>query len=136
MIEEFDEINNVKNLFAKILGSEVEIIDNLDGTKENVFIMLLEKLEASYKKETSLFSDFGIDVSLFTDDLWFVVEGFFKMLYGEEVSEMILWYLFDRINEKGEINEFIVDEEEGEGVIIKTPKELWDFIFSRKNLEE
>lgn len=132
MSEEFEGIKDIKKLFLQVLGSEVEVIDNLDGTKENVFILLIERLERAFNKENNAFTTFGLDVSPFTDDLWFVVEGFLKMVYGEAATNIIYWYIFDRINVDGEEEELLVEDEET--VKISSVKELWDFIFSRRGL--
>ena len=41
MEDEFEGINDIKELFNQILGSEVTIKDNLDATEEGVFLVFI-----------------------------------------------------------------------------------------------
>ena len=45
MSEELSGLNDIKDLFSKILGSDITIKDNIDATDEVVFITMVNKLE-------------------------------------------------------------------------------------------
>ena len=73
---------DLKKLFNIILGTNVNIKDNIDESEELVFHSFIKKLENSYKIENEVFESGGIDLTKVTDGLWFVVENTLKMLYG------------------------------------------------------
>ena len=132
MSEELSGLNDIKDLFSKILGSEVTIKDNIDATDEAVFILMIQKLEKTIKMEHKVFEVGGIDAHGLTDSLWFVVESCFKFIYGSEAASTISWYLYERKNPNGKI--VPLEEEDGKKFILKNPKMLWAYI-KRKYLK-
>ena len=131
MEHEFQGAKDMKALFKKILGSDVTIKDNLNATEETVFDVFLKKLDESRKKEDLIFDEGGLDLKSVTDPLWVVVEAMIKMIYGQDAADIILWWLFERYDNKtGRLIEFI-DEDTGKRYNLSTPKELYPFIKHR-----
>ncbi len=126
MDNEFEGINDIKELFNQILGSEVTIKDNLDATEEGVFLVFIKKLEEAYEIENNLFEVSGIELTKITDPLWFVLENTFKFLYGEEAADLVWWYIFDRFNPDGTI--VPLEDESGKQYTFNSPKDLWSYI--------
>lgn len=126
MSEEFEGIDDIKDLFNQILGSEVIIKDNIDATEEGVFIVFIKKLEEAYNVENQLFEVSGIELAKVTDPLWFVLENAFKFLYGEEAADLVWWYIFDRFNPDGSV--VPLEDENGKEYIFKDAKDLWSYI--------
>jgi hypothetical protein len=120
---EFEGINDVKKLFKKILGSEVIVNDSMDVTEEIIFVVFIQRLEEAFETENKLYEIGGIELGQITEPLWFVLESAFKILYGEDTTNLIWWYIFDRIEEDGEILPFT--DEDGKEYIFNNVKELW-----------
>jgi hypothetical protein len=126
-----DENNDLKSLFKLILGTEVNIKDNIDETEEAVFKSFIQKLENSYKIENEVFESSGIDLTKVTDGLWFVLENSLKMLYGQDAGDIIIWYIYDRFNPDGSIVPL-----EGPGdkqFLLKNSDDLWSYIKYKSN---
>lgn len=116
----------LQELFKGILGTEVSIKDNLDANEEIAFKLFIERLELAYNTENKIFEEGGIELTKVTDHLWFVVESCFRTIYGEDATDMIIWYIYDRFNPDGSIVPL-----EGPGdklFIIKDPSDLWSYI--------
>ena len=126
----FKDSGAIRELFKTILGSDVTIKDNLKGTEETVFCLFISKLDESRVKEDMIFDEAGIDLKKVTDPLWLVIENMMRMLYGEEATEMIMWYLFERFDSNGKLLE-LFDEVTKKKYKIKTPKDLFAFIKHR-----
>jgi hypothetical protein len=124
--KEFEGMKDIKNLFREVLGSDVEIKDNIDATEENVFVLFIEKLCKTLSNEEEIEKLSGIDLSKHTDDLWFVVENSFKFLYGEEATEIIFWYVYRRYEDKCKL-----EDENGKKHKIDTPQKLWLYVKNR-----
>ena len=105
MSGDFKDSGAIRELFQTILGSDVTIKDNLKGTEETVFCLFISKLDESRIKEDMIFDEAGIDLKKVTDPLWLVIENMMRMLYGEEATEMIMWYLFERFDSNGKLLE-------------------------------
>lgn len=126
MSEEFEGSKDIKDLFKQILGSEVIIKDNIDATEKGVFLLLIKKLEQSNETENLIFEHGGLELAKVTDPLWFVIENSFKFLYGEEIAELVFWYVFDRFNPDGTI--VPLEDEEGKQYTFKDANDLWSYI--------
>jgi hypothetical protein len=124
--KEFEGMKDIKNLFREVLGSDVEIKDNIDATEENVFVVFIEKLEKTFSNEEEIEKLSGIDITKHTDNLWFVVENSFKFLYGEEATEIIFWYVYRRYEDKCKL-----EDENGKKHKIDTPQKLWLYVKNR-----
>lgn len=116
----------LQKLFKIILGTEVNIKDNIDVTEELIFVNLIKKLEESEKMEHTIFQSSGIDLSKVTDGLWFVIENQMRLLYGPESSELIQWYIYDRFNPDGSI--IPLEGPNDKLFILKSPEDLWSYI--------
>jgi hypothetical protein len=123
---EFEGINDVKKLFKKILGSEVIVNDSMDVTEEIIFVVFIQRLEEAFETENKLYEIGRIELGQVTEPLWFVLEHTFKLLYGEEATNLIWWYIFDRIGENNEITPFT--DEDGKEYTFQNAKELWMYI--------
>lgn len=126
--EEYDGAKDMKNLFEEILGSKVIIKDDLENTEEQVFTIFINKLKKQYETENQIHTLSGLEISKVTDNLWYMVESLLKFIYGEEGTEVIMWYVLL----KEEDSEYW--EEDEEAYKIDNTKSLWKFV--NKKLEE
>ena len=126
MSEKFEDIKDIKEIFKKILNADVKIKDNIDNTKKELFIDIVSRLDKAYDMENSLLNKNGIDVSKLTDLFWLTIEDFLIMNYGEESAELVMWYIFDRIDDNNEIIP-LFDNNQNE-YIICNPEHLWEYM--------
>lgn len=126
---EFDGIDDVKNLFKEILGADVVVSDSMDITEEIIFVVFIQRLEESFEIENKLYEIGNIELGQITEPLWFVLEQTFKLLYGEEATNLVWWYIFDRIEKDGSVIPFV--DEDGKEYNFKNAKELWMYINHR-----
>ncbi len=128
--EDFNEAEDMKNLFERILGSEVTIKDDIDNTEEKVFTILVKRLEEQVRVETEIYKLSGLELVKVTEGLWFVVETTLKLLYGELPTEAIMWYILYR--KRDEEDEIVFHDGEQE-IKINTIKRLWKYVKSHLN---
>lgn len=126
--------DDLKNLFNGVLGSEIKIKDNIDATEEKVFCLFIKKLDETFEMENKIYETAGIDLNKVNDGLWFVVENSFRFLYGEDATELIMWYVLNRTNEDGEVE--YLEDEDGKKHIIDTPQKLFKQIKGRNRTED
>ena len=71
--------------------------------------------------------DFKLDLTEYDDKFYNIIDILLLMLYGKEASELIFFYLYDRINpEDNSINALVNDK--GESFILNTPSDLRELI--------
>ena len=128
-MEEFEGTDDLKNLFKEILGSDVDIRDNLVITDESVFCVLINKLDKAHKDDEILFESSGIDLTQSKSELWLVVETLLKLQYGESSFDLIMWWILDRFNPDGKVVPF--EGQDNKTYSIITSKDLYQFMKHR-----
>jgi len=126
---EFEDKDDIKNLFKEILGSDVTLKDTLVQNEESVFCFMINKLDSSHKNDEALFELSGIDLSKSNGDLWMIIEALLKINYGESSFDLIMWWILDRFNPDGKIVPF--EGEDGKTYSIITAKDLYQFLKHR-----
>jgi|TARA_R100000482_G_C5130891_1_gene151812 hypothetical protein len=116
----------IQKLFKAMLGTEVSVRDNFDENEEKIFGTLINKLIDADTMENELASIGGIDAKKLTDPLWIVVEGYMAMIYGEEATKVILWYIYDRVDADGSI--IPLEGKDGKPFYLKNTSDLWSYI--------
>lgn len=119
---------DIKNFGQRL---KLEESKTLKSKKEKeVFIETITLLEHCLKRSDILYEDFNIDLYSYEEYFIKVVENLLLIKYGEAISEIAFWYLYDRVDENGKIYPLIYEEKGKEEIklIIKTPNDLWKFI--------
>jgi hypothetical protein len=118
----------------KYFGKNLKIKDK-DGieeipTEEELFMESINLLENCWKRSNSLFENFGINFIDFETDYHQIIENLILIRYGLLKTEIILWYVFGRLNEENEPSPLVLkyDDRDDEKVFINDAKELWDFL--------
>jgi hypothetical protein len=102
--------------------------------EKEVFIENISILEEILQRSDKLFNGYSIDLYMYEEPFLQIIENMFLLKYGEIISEIVFWYLYDRKDDDGNIYPLVFEEEDKEPVdiILKTPTDLWKFI--NKNL--
>jgi hypothetical protein len=126
MFEGPEEIKHIKKLFDAVLGASTTVKDNIKATESTVFEILIQKADDSLNVEDKLVEVADISIAKITDPLWFVIENQFKLIYGEEATELIMWYLMERLDEDN--NVIPLEDEEENKIILNKPIDLWNYL--------
>lgn len=124
-------INSTQKLFKILLGVDVEVSSSVDANDEAVFVQIVSSLTEAAEREQKLFRTFGLNTTAYTNTLWEVVELLLESVYGNEIQDMILWYIFDRINPDGVIEPVVGNK--GEKIYIKNVRQLWHYTQNHLN---
>jgi len=125
MKNKIDGSDEIEKLFNKILGTKVTIKDNIDQSEEIIFKAFVDKLDKNNIIESQLFEISGLDVTNIVDPLYSIIESTFRMLYGQEATDMVLWYIHDRFDADGNIVKL---DFKGKTFILKDSNDLWNYI--------
>jgi hypothetical protein len=123
-MESNSETEDIKYIFEKILGAEVDTY--YYSNEREVFIRLIELLQIANDSDNNIFDLFGIDMSHFTAPLWDSLSILFGLHFGPEASNLIEWYLFSRIDADGNVIPLI--DEDGDKHLLDSPENLYTFI--------
>jgi hypothetical protein len=104
-------------------------------SEKEVFINLITRLEESWNESALLYDKFKINLLEYEERYFSLLEDMVYYLYEDWEAEIMLWYVYGRIDEEGNLYSLVLNtDEEKKEIIINTPTQLWDFIVMlRKN---
>lgn len=100
-------------------------------TEKEMFTETVEMFQNAWDRSNSTYEKFQINLLEYEEKFYQIIENLFLIKYGLWRTEIILWYIFARVdNEDGSIAPLLIQIEgkEDEEVILKTPEELWDLL--------
>jgi hypothetical protein len=107
-----------------------------DLTEKDLFIKIVGLLDECWTRSNVIEGQFGLGVTNYEEPFYIITEDLIYVHYGKWQGDIILWWVFERLDEEGNllsINLNDYSKEIEEEVFIETAEELWDFI---KKIEE
>lgn len=95
--------------------------------KKKLFLTFLNQTENALVKSTLLQEDFKIDMSRYEETFYQIVDSVILLAWGQEVYEIIYWYLYDRKTPDGE-ETYLIDNRTEEKIYIKNAEELYELL--------
>lgn len=104
-------------------------------SEEEMFVETIDMMSKCWERSNKLYDTFKINFLEYEEEYFRVLENLVVLKYGLWKSEIILWYIFGRIDLDGKMQTLTVqdDGQEPENITLTTPQELWNFL---KKLEE
>ncbi len=125
-MEEFD---NIRQAIDKLLSVK-SAIKRKSKTKEvqarELFITIINSLEMLNNRATILYNDLKLDFSTYDESFLEIIDALMFMKFGEEACEVISFYLWERQNLDGSVNE--LQDAEGNIVPLENATDLWNVI--------
>lgn len=117
------------------LGKQLKLTkrkaSNKKLTDKETFIDLITQLENNWNLSNELYEKYKINLIEYEENFFSLIEDLILLHFGDWKTEIILWYVYGRIDEEGNTFSLMVshkDKKEQEEVIIDNPSQLWDFI--------
>ena len=125
-MENNDHVNGIKKSIDDILHTDTFLKrkkkseDDISRERFEKIITTLEEIEV---REMILGNDLKLDFTEYNEKFYLVIDSLFHMHFGKEATELIFFYLYDRMNPDGTANG--LQNDEGEIVELSSPTDLW-----------
>lgn len=129
MSEEQGHVDGIKKSIEEVIGSNTTLRNKKPSEEDlqrDKFEKIILALEAAEVRTMLMGSEFKIDLSDYNENFYTAIDGLLLLWLGKEACELIFFYLYDRMNPDGSINELV--DADGETVLLTTPMELWFLI--------
>lgn len=97
--------------------------------KKILFLTFLNHVENALVKSQLLHEDFKIDMGKYEETFYEIVDSVILLAWGQEVYEIIYWYLYDRKTPDGE-ETYLIDNRTEEKVYIRNAEELYELLIT------
>lgn len=98
---------------------------------KQTFIDLVDNFSMTHQRSLKVEQEYGLKLEAYDGLFYILIENLFFAYYGEWQGELILWYVYDRLDdEENDIPMIVFDEITGEEeeVNIKDTSDLYSFI--------
>jgi len=126
MIEEYKEIKNAVDEILKTKSVIRRKKKNEADKKRELFCHVVNSIEQLNIRGTLAFADLQLDFEKYDEKFFEIIDSLIYISFGKDCSELIGFYLWNRVNIDGTINPIM--NEEGEEIILETPYDLYDLL--------
>ena len=119
----------VKTTLETMIGTDLSLKrkkkSEHDLNKE-LFEKIIIALERANIRTALVGTEFDIDLSKYDETFYEVIDNLLLMQFGKQAAEVIFFYVYERMNPDGTINE--LRDVNDNPIILNSPSELWDLI--------
>ncbi len=106
-------------------------------SEKEIFTDIVSLLDECFSRSASL-EQHNLNITTYDEPFYIMIENLMFLKYGEWKTDIILWWVYNRYNEEGEImpiklNDHVENVEEE--VMIENADQLWEFLKRIDKLE-
>ncbi len=99
-------------------------------SEKEIFTDIVSLLDECFSRSASL-EQHNLNITTYDEPFYIMIENLMFLKYGEWKTDIILWWVYNRYNEEGEImpiklNDHVENVEEE--VMIENADQLWEFL--------
>jgi hypothetical protein len=98
-----------------------------ENKRKKLFINLIEDLKYVLNRSNTLDREYGINLLIFEDRYFKIVEEILIEHWGELVAEVVFWWIYD-VKDPKESNYYLFEKETNKKYIVKTPTQLYNLL--------
>jgi hypothetical protein len=124
-MKNFGKNVNIKSKKKKAISEKETLID---------IILLLDECFA----RSSLLEQNNLNIMNYEESFYVMIENLLYLKYGENKTDIILWWVYDRFDEEGEIKPIKIlskEDNEKKEIMIQTAEQLYEFLKQIDNQE-
>jgi len=96
--------------------------------KRELFISIINSIDSVNTRQHLMYTDLQLDFTNYDEPFHEIIDALIILNFGKEGADLISWYLWDRINPDGAINELV--DQDGNSFALETPQELWNLLLT------
>jgi hypothetical protein len=102
-----------------------------DDINRDTFEKIILTLEQANVRSSIIGGDFKLDFTSYDETFYEIIDNLILMQFGKEASEVIFFYVYERINPDGTVNELA--DQDNNVVALNNPTDLWMLVNHIKN---
>jgi hypothetical protein len=126
MVEDYKEIKRAVDEILKTSSVIRRKKRNESDKKRELFMYIVNSIEQLNIRGTLAFADLQLDMEKYDEKFFEVIDSLIYISFGKECSELIGFYLWNRVNPDGTINPIL--DEEGVEIFLETPYDLYNLL--------
>jgi hypothetical protein len=124
----------VKQTLETMIGTDLSLKRKKKSEHDlnkDMFEKIVIALEKANVRTAIVGSEFDLDLSKYDESFYEVIDNLIMMQFGKQAAEVIFFYVYERMNPDGSINE--LRDQNDVPIILNNPTDLWELINVIKN---
>jgi len=129
MSEKDQHAQNIKQSIDDIIGVDTVLKPKKkteDDLQREKFVKIITTLQEIEIRGILLATDLKLDLTSYDENFHTVIDNLIELQFGKEAAEIIFFYLYERENPDGTVNELI--DENDMIVPLQNPHDLWRLV--------
>lgn len=108
---------------------------NDEPTEKEVFLDIIQLVDDCWKRSNFMEEEMNLGISSYEESFYLIIENLIFLHYGEWKGNIILWWLFERLDDEDELlpievtlNSENEEESKTEEYLIENPEQLWELL--------
>jgi hypothetical protein len=119
----------VKQTLETMIGTDLSLKRKKKSEHDlnrELFEKIIIALERANIRTALVGTEFDIDLSKYDETFYEVIDNLMLMQFGKQAAEVIFFYVYERMNPDGSINE--LRDTNDTPIVLNNPTDLWDLI--------
>ena len=125
-LNKFREIQNAVDQLLNIKSVTKRKKKSSNDKKRESFFQIINTIDELNVRQNLLYAEMGVDFSSYDERYYNIIDMLIALSFGKQCTDLIGFYLYERINVDGSINPIIT--EDGRELFLKDAYELWDLM--------
>jgi hypothetical protein len=129
-----EHTQGIKTSIESIIGSDT-VLKRKKKTEEDISREMFEKailtMEEIQVRSTLLHNEMKLDLYSYDEKFYEVIDRLFTLHFGREATEIIFFYVYERLNPDGSVNQLL--DENNLPIPLENPTDLWNLVNHVKN---
>jgi hypothetical protein len=124
----------VKTTLETMIGTDLSLKRKKKSENDlnrDMFEKIIIALEKANIRTAIIGTEFDLDLSKYDESFYEVIDNLIMMQFGKQASEVIFFYVYERMNPDGSVNE--LRDVNDNPVILNNPTDLWELVNLIKN---
>ena len=124
----------VKQTLETMIGTDLSLKRKKKSEHDlnrDMFEKIIIALEKANVRTAIVGAEFDLDLSKYDESFYEIIDNLIMMQFGKQASEVIFFYVYERMNPDGSINE--LRDQNNVPIILNNPTDLWELINVIKN---
>ena len=104
---------------------------NDEPTEKEIFLDIVTIMDECWARTNHMEEVLKLGTADYEEPFYLVIENLVFLHYGEWRGHIILWWIFERFNDEGELLPVELNDQDkntSEEIFIETPEQLWELI--------
>ena len=124
-----EHTQGIKTSIESIIGSDT-VLKRKKKTENDInkesFEKIILTMEEVQVRSTLLHAEFKMDMFDYEEKFYEVIDRLFTLHFGREAAEVIFFYIYERMNPDGTINQLA--DADGNPIQLESPSDLWELV--------